>query len=405
MKNIFMPLAMAAVVLAPNQAGAMDYDEEEEAIVAPVAPPRPAPRQAVSEVPSNAPAIPADFQTLVERVSSMEQGAVDALISAYPVKNDWPRSVVIRCLLASAAAGYVPAQAELVKLHLEGQPAVAEFWLEKMLSTDDVDRLEALSTYLSSASSQYRARELQWRLQRRIQDIQNSQEPRSSSVRSIRSLGARYANLPVVGTDVRAAEAWPKQPVERPRQQSAANGSAADGGATSSASAVTAPASLEGCWVKFTLARDNSNEIWLFMLNGKLWMCNGTPEVNGELVAPTRIDSQSMGDKVRGSSSNAYLLYEDNFGRYHYMGELEVYSVDVDTIKFSVNVNTRHGDILRREAFQTEDEGYQYSEDPAFITLTSQEGNIITGTVEGVWGAEYMPAYVITGVTIYTPAQ
>lgn len=168
MKNTLWITLLSAVSMFTPVASAMSYDEEEDIPPAPApAPERPKhPARVVkSEVKKDAAEIPADLQELVARVQALDEAAFDELVRCCGEKQDWPSSVLLRCLTIAAGTGHAPSQVELVKRGiLSGNRDVAFFWLAEIFHSLQSAPLRDLSAWMRQQGYQNAAYELEERL-------------------------------------------------------------------------------------------------------------------------------------------------------------------------------------------------------------------------------------------------
>ena len=156
MKKTLLMTVFCAVALWAPVVCAMSYDDEE------IPPPAPAPqperpkhpaRVVESEVKKEAVEIPADLQELVARVQALDAAAFDELVRCCGEKQDWPPSVVLRCLSIAAGAGHAPAQAELFKSCVGVESEVAKFWLLEVAQTMNAETLKNTAAWIRAYMS------------------------------------------------------------------------------------------------------------------------------------------------------------------------------------------------------------------------------------------------------------
>lgn len=155
MKNTLWITVFSVVSLCSPVVCAMSYEEE--------APPPPAPapqperpkhpaRVVEAEQKKEAAEIPADLQELVARVQTLDNAAFDEFVRCCGEKQDWPSSVVLRCLSIAAGAGHGPSQIELIKRSLGIEPQIAKFWLFEVALTMNAETLRETAAWLRARS-------------------------------------------------------------------------------------------------------------------------------------------------------------------------------------------------------------------------------------------------------------
>lgn len=395
MKYSLSTTLLGLLLLSP--VGAMDIEEEEDFTPAP--PQKPDPRLQEATTPKPAAEIPADWRALTDRLLTMDLEATEELIASYKEHPEWPRSLVVRSLMIAAANGHAKAQAEMVLLHLKEQPAIADFWFNKILETEDLATLQSLHTSLKGTSYAYRIAD-------KIRGLNNSSWQNSPIVRSINSLGMNYANLPSVGDEVRAVEAWPKKPVPSPKSTDNSGAAPTTGGAAGSSNSsssaadeaqtsITPPKVLNDCWIRLEMSSTGTDtpaeQYWFYVREGTTWMMHGSPmDDNGSIVWHKSINSESIGERENGSSSEALLTYTDDLERSYYKGTIS-YNTSSDGTQLYMEIETHRGMVLcHNVTYDQDNEIYEYTNAPAVINLTNQNGSTLSGTIDGVWGSPAM---------------
>lgn len=187
MKKMLRLTAFCAAALCSPVVHGSDMEDAAGIEVAAQQPERPKhPARVVqAEAKKEAPELPTELSALVEKVESLNESAFEELLSVCADKSDWPDSVVMRCLVIAAGAGYVPAQAELFKRCENSENQIAVYWLSEVAYCKDVKALKEVAAWLQQNSQNWSARDFAGKMESRATLLESDSDSVQNPVLSI----------------------------------------------------------------------------------------------------------------------------------------------------------------------------------------------------------------------------